>query len=267
MPHKPNIALVIPCYNEEARLDTGAYTSFLSRFPVDVYFVDDGSRDNTRAVLDRLQSAHPDQVRVVVLENNRGKAEAVRQGVLASLDAGHPLVGYFDADLSTPLDAALELADSLKRDGVKLVMGSRVKMMGRDISRRAVRHYLSRIFSTIVCLILGMNFYDTQCGAKLFVNTAQTRRIFSFPFQVGWTFDVELIWRFYLAFAAPGFNPEAIMREYPLMVWRDVAGSKVSYRDAVKIAKELVRLHRLTRDAAYPNRLLAEPDPRPWPRG
>src|SRR5438132_292008 len=80
-----------------------------------------------------------------------------------------PIIGYWDADLSTPLDQVDRLLAALRDDPqCRLAMGSRVKRLGADIMRRPSRHILGRIFATFASGILGFGVYDSQCGAKLF---------------------------------------------------------------------------------------------------
>ena len=96
--------IVVPCFNEERRLPVGCFHDFLAAEPdVGFLFVDDGSTDGTRARLLALAEAAPDRVQVLALDANRGKAEAVRCGVLEALDAA-PRLWDLDEDLATPLD-------------------------------------------------------------------------------------------------------------------------------------------------------------------
>src|SRR5262245_45523346 len=102
----PEVCVVIPCYNEERRLPRAALLAFLDTHPAaQLWLVDDGSRDGTVSVLEELRASRPQQVIVHRLSGNRGKAEAVRAGVLHIAATGStPIIGYWDADLSTPLD-------------------------------------------------------------------------------------------------------------------------------------------------------------------
>src|SRR5512138_1823489 len=98
--------VVVPCYNEARRLNTRAFTQFRSSGHwVEFLFVNDGSVDDTLDVLQRLRCASPDTIRVRDQQPNQGKAEAVRTGMLEALDGDADFVGYWDADLATPLSA------------------------------------------------------------------------------------------------------------------------------------------------------------------
>jgi glycosyltransferase involved in cell wall biosynthesis len=243
------IVLVVPCYDEAERLDTAAFRSFRLQSPrVSFCFVNDGSRDGTLAVLQRLCTETPGLGFVVDQQPNRGKAEAVRQGLLAALVTGAGLVGYWDADLATPLAEVERFCRVLdERPQVELVLGSRVRLLGRSIERSALRHYLGRVFATGASLTLRLPVYDTQCGAKLLRATPDVRSILAEPFLTRWVFDVELIARLARVARTSAVPVESRVWELPLRAWRDVPGSKVKPLDFVRSGLELVRIRR-----AYP---------------
>jgi len=115
---------------------------------VRLLFVDDGSTDRTPAIVDGMKSSVPDSVDVIHLQANQGKAEAVREGILAGLRLRPDLVGFWDADLSTPLSAVDDfLVLAAKRPDFDIILGSRVMLMGRDVRREAWRQYLGRVFA------------------------------------------------------------------------------------------------------------------------
>src|SRR5262245_26496083 len=125
--------------------------------------VDDGSVDGTGEVLDAMKLAAPGAISVVRHSARRGKAEAVRAGILAGLEMHASLVGFFDADLATPLRAIDDFLAVLRlRPEVEFVLGSRVMLMGRDVRRKATRHYLGRVFTTAVSHAPDLPVYDTQ---------------------------------------------------------------------------------------------------------
>src|SRR5579883_1758968 len=89
--------LVVPCYNEEQRLNVGQFTAFAeSDSRLRFILVNDGSTDNTLSVLKTLEAAKPEVFSICNLPKNQGKAEAVRQGFLAAF-VDHPdYIGYWD---------------------------------------------------------------------------------------------------------------------------------------------------------------------------
>ena len=98
----PELALVVPCYNEAERLDPEAFLQFVATHPgVQLVMVDDGSQDATGEILERMRAAAPASVTTLRHSPNRGKAETVRAGILAGLALRATLVGFFDADLAT----------------------------------------------------------------------------------------------------------------------------------------------------------------------
>jgi len=181
---------------------------------------------------------------VLLLEENGGKAAAVRQGVLHAMRGNPETFGFWDADLSTPLEEIEPFTRLLEeRSNLQLVMGSRVKLLGRAIERQALRHYLGRVFATCASIVLALPVYDTQCGAKLFRNTRGTRWAFRSPFLSRWLFDVELLARLgLLGKRRKAYDTHTCVYEKPLPVWRDVAGSKLRLRDWVKAIGELARI-------------------------
>jgi dolichyl-phosphate beta-glucosyltransferase len=236
--------IVVPCYNEARRLDVDAFLQAVAggsalRF----LFVNDGSTDGTLEVLAEL-AGRSARISVLSLKLNQGKAEAVRQGMLAAFELDPLYIGYWDADLATPLAEIARFAELLESDPqLLLVMGARVQLLGRDIVRSAKRHYLGRVFATAASLVLRLPVYDTQCGAKLFRLTPATRALFAEPFGSRWIFDVEILARLVTAARrGNGAPPARRVYECPVNAWHDIAGSKVRSRDFVRAAVELYRI-------------------------
>lgn len=242
----PHSIIVVPCYNEARRLDTRAFTRFRSSGHwVEFLFVNDGSSDATPELLHRVQRESPDTIRVRDQQPNQGKGEAVRTGMLEALATDADFVGYWDADLATPLDALPKFLAVLEdRPGVNVVLGSRVMLLGRTIERHAWRHYLGRVFATLVSELLHLAVYDTQCGAKLFRATDELRRVLARPFTTSWLFDVEILARL-IAESSAGTSAVARgLYELPLDEWRDVPGSKLTRAAYVRAATSIVTLYR-----------------------
>lgn len=244
------IRLVVPCFNEAHRLDERAFSEFhLPGHDLRIVFVDDGSTDATADVLDRLCAKRSPQLEWVHLDSNRGKGEAVRCGMRHALrDPDTQYVGYWDADLSTPLSAVAAFLEAFEaHPKVQLVLGARVRMLGRVIERKAYRHAYGRLFATAVAALLDLPVHDTQCGAKLFRVTEDVVAAFEEPFVTRWVFDVELVARLMGRWEARGLDSAERLWELPLPEWHDVAGSKVSVFDAAFAVRDLARIGRVYR--------------------
>ena len=230
--------VVVPCFNEQDRLDPQQFRSLAESGRVRLLFVDDGSTDGTPGVLSSLAAGTPG-IDVLTLEENVGKAEAVRRGLLVGIESGVPVVGYYDADLATPPAELLRLVQVLAdRPRVSFVMAARVALLGRTIDRDPVRHYLGRVFASLASLILRMRVYDTQCGAKAIRVSPALAEALSRPFVSTWMFDVELIGRLRWAKADP--LPVSAFEEIPLVAWHDVPGSKLGVTDMARALVDLV---------------------------
>jgi glycosyltransferase involved in cell wall biosynthesis len=253
----PDVCVVIPCFNEELRLRSADFLAFLDAHPRSALcLVDDGSTDRTLAVLHQLQSTRPDRIIVHAVAPNGGKAEAVRAGVLhVAAPGAWPIIGYWDADLSTPLDEVDRLLAVLRDNpGCQLAMGSRVKRLGSRIDRRVSRHVLGRMFAACASGILGFPVYDSQCGAKLF-RRESADVFFRDAFLTRWLFDLEMLARLR---NAVGMAAMEMTREVPLGRWEEVGGSKLRLRDMIHVPIELLKIR-----SYYNNRAARAQSPEP----
>lgn len=221
-------AVIIPCYNEADRLPTAEYLNFLqSNHEVRLVFVNDGSSDSTLQVLAKLQEAYPNNVEVLDLTQNVGKAAAVRAGILHCLssESRYEIFGYLDADLATSLEEWFTISQSIQQD-VLFSFGARISKIDNFISRKKYRHYSGRVIATFISIALNFPVYDTQCGCKVFRRDA-AELVFKDGFLSRWLFDVEIFFRLRNRFGAE--NMSRICREIPLHRWHDVAESKVKF--------------------------------------
>lgn len=234
--------IVVPVYNEKNRLDLVRFQSFADKHPgIEFLFVDDGSSDHSAEHIESFLGARTSSSRLVRQSPNQGKGAAIRLGVLTALQGTPDYIGYWDADLATPLESIPEfLTLFTEKEDAYLVMGSRVKLLGRDIERQTWRHYLGRVFATCASLVLKLPVYDTQCGAKIFKVQEQTQRVFQNPFLSRWLFDVELLARF----LCEGKRSAKGIYELPLQRWHDIKGSKVNAMAYIRSALDLWKIHR-----------------------
>lgn len=235
------MTVVIPCFNEQARLDTRMLgEAIATRKDWSFVLVDDGSADATPELLDGFRDLDPRRVGVLRLRRNRGKGEAVRHGMLVALDSGAEVVAYTDADFSTPFEELQRLIDRLAVEPkLDVVMGSRFRHLGADVRRSELRHLTGRFYATVASIVLDVGVYDTQCGAKAFRGTPQLVAALAWPFDERWTFDVELLSRL-----TRGAGPDAwrSVVEEPLKVWHARGGSKVRIADGARAFAELLRI-------------------------
>jgi len=235
-----NVWVIVPAYNEAGRLPTEKFRHFFAARPnLRFLFVNDGSEDNTDEILAELVKETPHEV--LNLPSNRGKAEAVRVGLLQAIEKdGAGVVAFWDADLATPLASIVNFLEILEtRTELQVITGARVLLCGRIIKRSTHRHYVGRVFATLVSNLLAFPIYDTQCGAKMFRVTDALRSSLEEPFLTRWLFDVELLVR--LQSQLTNHLSEQLY-EYPLEQWCDQAGSKLTLMDFIKAPRELWRI-------------------------
>jgi DNA-binding response OmpR family regulator len=235
--NKNGVGVVIPCYNEEDRLKTDSFASFLeNNSGYQLCFVNDGSKDNTLGVVNKFKEQY-DSIIVYDCEKNGGKAEAVRQGMLHLLkDQSLDYIGFLDADLSTNFEDYEDLIKTLSSTKFKFVVGSRIQRIGAAIYRKSSRGIISKTLNFIIRKIVGMDFQDTQCGAKVMTRDL-VEPMFNEPFLTRWIFDVEIFLRMRNKYGLE--EAKAMICEQPLKRWVHEDGSKLSMKDSFQILFQL----------------------------
>jgi glycosyltransferase involved in cell wall biosynthesis len=236
-----SLSVVIPAYNEEARLpatlDRISLWAGQSAMPVlEVIVVDDGSRDGTASIVE--QRTEP-LFRLVRNPGNRGKGFAVRNGALA---AKGDWILSTDADLSAPIAESAKLIDAARRENAVVVIGSRAldrKLV--KVRQPLAREISGRAFNLVMRLVTGLPFHDTQCGFKLFRQDA-AREIFSRQLEEGFSFDVEDL----VIARALGLPSVEVPVE-----WSNVEGTKVSLAQGMKSFADLARIRVRALRGAY----------------
>jgi len=189
------LTLVIPVYKEHRRLEASLkrVTAFMAAeagVTVDAIFVDDGSPDDSSALINTLIADRDDpSMRLLRYPVNQGKGYAVKTGVLA---AEGDLILMSDADLSTPLEDWRKLKDAIDA-GADIACGSRA-VRGAHIGKPPplYRRILSRVFNVLVRLSGVHGIRDSQCGFKLFRAEA-AKEVFGRLRTRRFAFDVEMI--------------------------------------------------------------------------
>lgn len=232
------LSIIVPAHNEEKRLPKmlDEYLPFFSqtyRADFEMLVVINGSSDGTETVVKKYMVKFP-QMRCIVEPRKIGKGGAI---MLGFAQAGGDLIGFVDADGSTPPAAFQDLVDNIGQ--ADAIIASRW-LRGAQVSPRQPwsRRMASRLFNIWVHIIfgLGLPISDTQCGAKLIKNHA-VRQILPNLGITRWAFDVDLLFQLYRA----GYK----IIEIPT-VWHDVAGSRLEIAPvSVEMFAALIRLRLL----------------------
>ena len=188
----PNYSIVIPAYNESARIPA-TLKDVVScirehHWNTEVIVVNDGSTDATAQVVLDFARENP-EVRLVENPGNHGKGYSVRNGMLQAMGE---IVMFTDADLSAPMDEAERLFAAIA-DGADIAIGSRWLEKQRQTHRQPLyRQFFGRCFNAVTRAVMGLPFADTQCGFKAFTrNAAQT--VFQLQTIERWGFDPEIL--------------------------------------------------------------------------
>jgi len=226
----PHLSVVIPAFNESARIPATLEHVVACirehRWDAEVIVVDDGSRDNTaQVVLDFAKNAP--EVRLMQNPENRGKGFSVRSGILAAFGE---VVMFTDADLSAPMEEAERLFKAIA-DGADIAIGSRWLERGRQTHRQPLyRQVLGRCFNAVTRAVMNLPFADTQCGFKAFTRQA-AQTVFQLQTIERWGFDPEIL---FIALKR-GYRVD----EVPVS-WAHDARSKVSYlRDGLRMLQDI----------------------------
>jgi len=235
----PDLTLVLACYNEEAILETSVsrILAVLDGMPLshEVIFVDDGSQDRTREIIDRILAAAPDRsLRRIFHDRNRGRGRAVSTGMLAAAGA---IVGFIDVDLEVEA-RYIPLVVGAIQDGAAVATARRVFPF---TWRSAQRYAMSKGYAWLVRRLLQLPTLDTESGFKFF------RRDVILPVLAtveadGWFWDTEIM--------AQAFRAGLRIVELPCPYVRrfDKASSVSPWRDSVEYGRQLWRFSRQPRN-------------------
>ena len=161
----PRLSYFFPAHNEEANLE-GLVAEALESLPAiadqfEIIAVDDGSKDRTAEIADRLASEHPDVVRVVHHPVNRGYGGALRSGFEASR---YELLAFTDGDRQFRVaDLARLTARLAEPDRPDVVAGYRIKR-----ADPVIRIVYARTYKLANRIFFGLKVKDVDCACKLF---------------------------------------------------------------------------------------------------
>lgn len=236
---KALIVFIVPFFNEAKRFDR-EYWLRVSQLPfVRFYLINDGSTDHTHSFLTDIEQ-QSNNVKVLSCSINVGKAEAIRFGMSQAIH-DFPMaryIGYRDGDSSLSWSDVAKLESIVRSSQYDVVLGARVKMLGRNIERRWVRHYIGRVMATFLSVGLSDFPYDSQNGIKLFRNCQQLKEVLSKPFQTRWFVDLEIL----TSLRQSGLK---YFWEEPLNSWIDESNSHVSFKSIPRIIRDIIIIKRI----------------------
>jgi glycosyltransferase involved in cell wall biosynthesis len=231
--HRPLLSLIIPAYNEGARIapslaEAAAYLA-ASGLDYEIIVVNDGSTDGTAALIERLSAGRQD-LRLVSYEINRGKGHAIRAGVAA---ARGDYIMFTDADLSIPIAITAEFLGAL-RGGYDIAIASRWHPRSSNaVPPPLRRRVMGGVFRWCVRRLVVSDVRDTQCGCKAY-RADVARNLFARQRIDRFSFDAEVI---FLA-ARAGYR----IKEVPFAL-RHTPGSSVRpLRDSTLMLRDLLRI-------------------------
>ncbi|WP_348268967.1 glycosyltransferase family 2 protein [Edaphobacter paludis] len=229
----PQLSIVIPAYNEGARIEAALerVTSCVAAqgWDAEILVVDDGSKDDTAAIVQRWMENYP-RLHLVQNPGNKGKGYSVRNGLL---QAAGEIVMFTDADLSAPMEEAERLIAALAA-GADVAIGSRwMDRTRQTIHQPLYRQFFGRCFNWITRTVMNLPFKDTQCGFKAFKRPA-AQVIFRLQTIERWGFDPEIL------FIARKLK--YVVREVPV-TWGHDERSRMSYlKDGLKMLEDMAKI-------------------------
>jgi glycosyltransferase involved in cell wall biosynthesis len=247
----PRLSIVIPAYNECLRIEDALERVMrcieARKWDAEVLVVDDGSTDETPAIVQRWMLKYP-RLHMVRNPGNRGKGYSVRNGLLQS--AGD-IVMFTDADLSSPMEEAERLMKAID-DGADVAIGSRWLDKQRQTKHQPLyRRFFGRCFNWVTRRVMGLPFKDTQCGFKAFRREA-AQVIFRLQTIERWGFDPEIL------FIARKLKYQIV--EVPV-TWGHDERSRMSYlKDGMKMLEEMYEIRRNSVRGRYDEAIAAMKD-------
>ncbi|QSH40266.1 glycosyltransferase [Lentisphaerota bacterium ZTH] len=219
-------ALVIPFYNTGQKIQLGTLAEMLTDEPgLTLCFVDQGSTDRSASILEDFCNRFKERTVFLKPGGQLSFARAIYFGLKKMLeDDNMGYVGYWDAEMATPLNVLFKFEKILKYTNLRMVMGSRMPRLGSQIRTGFFSHLCRRAISNMVAFSLKLPVYDSQCHAKL-IDAKLCRQLISMPFRTNMLFDVELIKRVNELYGR--HKTRQIVSEFPLPRWQEASNPQM----------------------------------------
>jgi glycosyltransferase involved in cell wall biosynthesis len=224
-----HVLICVPCYKESRRLprflEQIAASDSESNSHLKILFLEDGSGQQEQSeFLSILESAKARfkyiELQYKIFPHNRGKGAVLRDGFRVGMSMGCDAIGFIDGDGATPFREMSGMVHELMlQNDTDMIIGSRIKCLGKTVSRSLKRHLSGRIFATILSNLYDIPVYDSQCGAKIFKSRVLSDKVLELCDDNRWLFDTQFL--IYL------FKAGYTIRER-MVDWTDIPGSKVS---------------------------------------
>lgn len=228
----PFLSIVIPAHNEESRLPStlGQIFAFLEKqtYSSEVIIVENGSSDRTLELARKFSARQPNMI--VIHEEQRGKGNAVRRGMLEARGKYHFIC---DADLSMPIDEMQKFLPPRVTD-FDLAIASREAPGAIRYNEPSYRHWGGRAVNLAIRTLILPGLNDTQCGFKCF-RAETTEELFRKQTLMGWSFDIEIL---YLA-----RRRNLRIKEIPIQWYFDPDSKVSAVRDALQMIGDIFRIH------------------------
>lgn len=192
------LSVVIPAYNESGKiaLDIEMAVSFLKKYDLEgeIIVVDDGSTDQTVAVVNSMIEKTEGKVKFVSYKPNKGKGYAVKRGILK---AQGDIIVFIDSGNCVPYDDILPGIHSILRGDADIAHASRYRKGSViTVPRKFHRRFFSWSFRKFIHMHARFpgHLTDSQCGLKIY-RRAVAKTLYSELVSNGFLFDVEIIFR------------------------------------------------------------------------
>jgi len=234
------ISIVMPAYNEEKRIRRTLenYGSFFAEKKkkreirnFEILVVINDTKDKTEEIVKETSKKYP-EIRYLNFKQG-GKGFAIIEGFKDALKRNNELIGYVDADMSTPPEAFYDLVEKIGRyDGIIADRWHKKSIITPKQS--LFRRFISRGYNLIVRTLFLFPFRDTQCGAKLFKRKVLEENMGK-VITSNWGFDIALLY-------CLRKESEARIKSIPT-IWHDEIGSKVNLkRTPIRMFASSIRL-------------------------